>query len=329
MGKSNIEWTDMTWPVVAGCELEDPSCAFCYAARMAATRLKHTPRYAGLAEIRNGVPTWTKIVRTNPEVLNDPLGWGKPSRIFVASMSDLFHKDVPAEYLVKVFTTMALAHWHTFQVLTKRIERASLVLADPAFVAEVQKAWDKSWKFTNDHGHVRREAPAFSWPLPNVHVGTSAGRQREFDERYPFLMATPAAARFLSLEPLIGPIRMSEMIGRSQIKPNQVIVGGESGNVKTSRAPHPDWFRWLRDDCGKHEIPFFFKQFGNWRPLLTLSVGWKGQHHVRVAQGGERSPWAGDLFGADDSSVVMVHDDKKACGRVLDGRVHDGEVLRA
>lgn len=322
--KSKIEWTDATWPPVSGCDFEDPSCWNCYAARMAATRLKHTSRYEGLAEIRNSMPAWTGEIRLNSEVLLDPIGWRKPQRIFVCSMSDLFHEKVPTEYLVKVFATMARAYWHLFQVLTKRIERASRLLADRDFEGAVYLEWYRSTL-----GEPVNDATGWRWPLPNVCLGTSAGRQKELDIRYPLLMATPAATRFLSLEPLIGPIRLGRLLEAGPTKPDQIITGGESGSASRARPPHPNWFRWIRDDCAEHGVPFFFKQWGNWR-LGAPGETPKGDNLIYITEKGKVAH--GEFidietdFGDIATIVPMVFDDKKSCGRLLDGRIHDGIV---
>jgi protein gp37 len=211
--RSSIEWTEATWNPVTGCTKISPGCAHCYAERMA-RRLQAMgqPRY------RNGFQ-----VTLQPDVLELPLRWKRPRMIFVNSMSDLFHKDVPARFIAQCFAVMEQASQHTFQVLTKRPERAAEMAADLA------------------------------WPS-NVWMGATV-ENADYLARIDALTRIPAAIRFLSLEPLLGPIPRLPLRGI-----DWVIVGGESGpGARSMKAP---WVLQIRDRCAKSAVPFFFKQWG-------------------------------------------------------------------
>lgn len=236
---SKIEWTDETWPIVTGCTPVSPGCKHCYAARMAATRLKHHPRYRGLAAmVMPGVFGWTGEIRLNHhDVLEQPLRWKKPRRIFVASMGDLFHEDVPFEFVANVFDRMYQTPHHIYQVLTKR----------PGRMLEFVKWHSPSGEF--------------KCICANVHLGVSVENQEQM-WRTEYLRGTPAAVRFLSLEPLLGPIDLrGELLGGDI---HWVIVGGESG--PNARLMRPNWARSIRDQCQTAGTPFFFKQWGAWFP---------------------------------------------------------------
>jgi protein gp37 len=217
---SSIEWTNATWNPVTGCTKISPGCAHCYAERMA-KRLKAM----GQARYRNGFR-----VTLQPDVVELPLRWRKPRMIFVNSMSDLFHKDVPAEFIARCFAVMERASWHTFQVLTKRPERA------------VELAGE------------------LCWPR-NVWMGTSV-ESAKYVARIHDLVQLPASIRFLSMEPLLGPIPDAPLEGI-----HWVIVGGESG--PGARPMEREWAIQIRDRCRRFHVPFFFKQWGG-------ACKWKG-----------------------------------------------------
>jgi protein gp37 len=230
MSKSAIEWTDATWNPVTGCSKVSPGCKHCYAERMA-KRLQAmgNPRY------QNGFQ-----VTVHKDRLEEPLRWKKPRRVFVNSMSDLLHPDIPWHIVDTVVAVMARCHQHTFQVLTKRPERL------------------------REHFRPRKR------PLPNVWLGTSCEDQPTAEKRIPHLLGVPAAVRFLSLEPLLGPIDFTDgpldpastMGTWSMLEEgiNWVIVGGESG--PKARPMEADWVRGIRDQCLAAGVPFFFKQWG-------------------------------------------------------------------
>ena len=212
MQRSSIEWTETTWNPVTGCTEISPGCAHCYA-KTFAERFRGVPGHP----YENGFD-----LQLRPERLDQPLRWKKPRTIFVNSMSDLFHPDVPDDYIIQVFEVMESANRHRFQVLTKRSER----------LAEL--------------------APSLPWPS-NVWMGVSVENQR-FTGRVDDLRRVPAAVRFLSCEPLLGDLELD----LHDI--NWVIAGGESG--PGARAMDPDWVRGVRDQCADAEVPFFFKQWG-------------------------------------------------------------------
>ncbi len=210
---SSIEWTEATWNPVTGCTKISPGCAHCYAQRMA-KRLKAM----GQDRYRNAFR-----LTLQPDVVRTPLRWRRPRMIFVNSMSDLFHKDVPAEFIIRCFAVMEEASQHTFQVLTKRPERAAAM------------------------------ADALPWP-ENVWIGTSV-ENADYVSRIEMLRKTPATIRFLSLEPLLGPIPRLPLGGIGW-----VIVGGESG--PGARPMQTEWVTQIRDRCVRYDVPFFFKQWG-------------------------------------------------------------------
>jgi protein gp37 len=214
---SAIEWTDATWNPVTGCTKVSPGCTHCYAERLA-LRLQAmgNPRY------RNGFR-----VTLHPDQLTLPLRWSGPRRIFVNSMSDLFHEAVPEDFIRQVFAVMEQAHWHIFQVLTKRAARLAQV------------------------------APRLRWPA-NVWQGVSV-ENAKYASRVSNLQTVPACVRFLSVEPLLGPIPRLPLDGI-----HWVIVGGESG--PQHRPLDPAWVRDIRDQCIDAGVPFFFKQWGGRTP---------------------------------------------------------------
>jgi protein gp37 len=214
--KSAIEWTDATWNPIVGCSIVSPGCTNCYAMKMAGRieAMGGAKHYAGTTKKVNGNTIWTGKLALAPEkTLLQPLAWRAPRRIFVNSMGDLFHEDVPDAWIDKVFAVMALAKQHTFQVLTKRANR----------MREYFEKIDRELRQGGEQGYAPRRLDqlacdlsgspcaaglmeATDWPLPNVWLGVSAERQQEADERIPELLATPAAVRFVSAEPLLGPI---------------------------------------------------------------------------------------------------------------------------
>ena len=213
---SSIEWTESTWNPVTGCSKISPGCKNCYAERMA-KRLKAM----GSSRYQNGFK-----VTLQEDIGELPLEWKQPRIIFVNSMSDLFHKDVPCDFIVKVFDTMERAHWHTFQILTKRSDRLVQI------------------------------APYLPWP-ENVWIGVSVESQK-YTERIHELIKVPAAVRFLSLEPLLGPISKLPLRGI-----DWVIVGGESD--PKARPMEREWVIQIKRRCQDMEVPFFFKQWGGVR----------------------------------------------------------------
>jgi protein gp37 len=241
--KSAIEWTDATWNPTTGCDRVSPGCANCYALDLAA-RLK---RMGAAAYQADGDPKTSGpgfALTLHPERLALPLRWSRPRRVFVNSMSDLFHPDVPDHFLSLVFAAMALGGRHSFQLLTKRPERMRAWLSDPATEAAVRGA-------ALELDPVARR---FAWPLPNVWLGASVENAR-WRTRIDDLRATPAVVRFLSCEPLLGPLGDLDLAGI-----HWVIVGGESG--PRHRPIEETWVLEVRDQCAGAGVPFFFKQWG-------------------------------------------------------------------
>ncbi len=211
--RSGIEWTEATWNPVTGCTKVSPGCKHCYAERMA-----HRLQAMGQPNYRHGFE-----LTLQPQMLEAPLHWRSPQTIFVNSMSDLFHGEVPELFIQRVFDVMRRAHWHRFQVLTKRADR----------LVEL--------------------APSIDWPR-NVWMGVSV-ESSAYVHRIDALRRTPAATKFLSLEPLLGPLPDLDLGGI-----DWVIVGGESG--PRARPMAEAWVEDLRDQCRRARVPFFFKQWG-------------------------------------------------------------------
>lgn len=254
MGSTKIEWADTVWNPVTGCSKVSEGCRNCYAERMA-------KRLAG----RCGYPADEPFsVRPHTERFDEPLHWRKPRRVFVCSMGDLFHNDVPLWHIDRIFQMMSECQKHTFMVLTKRPHKMQWVLEE------------------TEHGRRIKAR----WALPNVGLGVSVEDQPTADLRIPILLDTPAAWRFVSYEPALGPVdfsqwvfsaevirRYDEVIARfvmkfpppgpigRPVRLDWVIAGGETG--PGARPAHPDWFRSVRDQCQAAGVPFFFKQWGD------------------------------------------------------------------
>ena len=298
--KTEISWTDATWNPVVGCTKVTAGCDNCYAIRTA-RRMTANPNplvsqaYAGT----EAGGEWTGKVNLLANRLDQPLRWRKPRRIFVNAQSDLFHKDVPDEFIARVFAVMALTPRHTFQVLTKRHGRMRSLLRSSDFRSAVEDAIKGMVA-----AHRTERTWYAAWPLPNVWLGVSVEDQRWADIRIPALLDTPAAVRWLSCEPLLGSVKLSDHIDRwSDDDPGTcdwghcsrpavavrrdyahddpgcvcmlpvcrehrgldwVVVGGESG--PGARPMHPDWARTLRDQCAAIGVPYFFKQWGEHGP---------------------------------------------------------------
>lgn len=223
---TKIEWTEATWNPVRGCTRCSPGCANCYAERMAARFSGPDKPFENVASMTRHGPRWTGDIVCLETSLFEPLRWKKPRMIFVNSMSDLFHESVPFDFVLRVFEVMNGAHWHTFQVLTKRSQR------------------------------LRELAPHLTWPK-NVWVGVSV-EDANYTERIDDLQNTSAKVKFLSLEPLLG-----SLTGLDLTRIDWVIVGGESG--PGARSTIPTWVVDIRDQCQRARVPFFFKQWGHVR----------------------------------------------------------------
>lgn len=348
---TKIEWTDATWNPITGCSVVSPGCTNCYAMRLAGTRLQHHPSRAGLTRETKAGPVWTGEVRTNWDWMDQPLRWSKPRMIFVCAHGDLFHPGVPEDDIAMVYGIMIAAHHlrgHTFQVLTKRPERARDLLTNQIF-------WDMAMSVASSEIMERTDPLARrscdarascgeygpSNPPPGIWLGISAEDQKRADERVPELLATPAAIRFVSAEPLLGPIDFRSNLGGT------LWIGGQRGcdgtHQHSGRAgeiihgvlherdprilhhhhddrcrrgldwiivggengPRPmkaEWVQQIRDQCAAARTAFFFKQWGSHIPA--------GQ---TMANGKVWAPGCGTRLRAT----------KAITGRLLDGSEHN------
>lgn len=359
--RTGIEWSDASWNPTVGCQYASDGCTRCYAAREAAGRLSTHPLYVDLAvkHTNDGGPArFTGEVRVVPERLDQPLRWRRPRRIFVDSMSDLFHPSVPLPFLTKVFAVMASAPQHTFQVLTKRPHRMAEVVGHPLFMDAVRAL---------THTVAPSGLQGIVWPLPNVWLGTSVESQEWADRRIPHLLATPAAVRWVSAEPLLGPVDLilaggiTYHHGRAGHRDfdgywhdeepewtegaiDWLVAGGESG--PGARPMHPDWPRLLRDQCRAAGVPYLFKQWGEWRAVAVVDAPeMAGGRAFQHPDGGRQSatirrtsskaftsgrtelmqPGDENRGGVRmlDLDTVAVRVGKRAAGRELDGRLWD------
>jgi protein gp37 len=363
---SKIEWTDATWNPITGCSVVSPGCTNCYAMRLAGTRLAHHPSRAGLTQDTKAGPVWTGEVRFNEQWLDQPLRWSRPRMIFVCAHGDLFHESVPDEWIDRVFAVMALAPHHTFQVLTKRAERMRAYLSglgrarkiysdvcDKAVAERVDVVLIASPEHVAD-APPGRQLVLGTWPLPNVWLGVSAEDQKRADERIPHLLATPAAVRWVSAEPLIGPVAFDDWWlrapaecegcdgdgrgGRSLLhcppgacpddegigRLDWIVAGGESG--PGARPSHPEWFRSLRDQCAGAGVPFFFKQHGDWLPFDNDDdANWYARHPVSLPlRWWDGAQWREATGEPPATRDWVARIGKKAAGRLLDGIEHNG-----
>ena len=308
--KTSIEWTDATWNPTTGCTKVSAGCKHCYAERDWA-RLSANPktRYFGR--------TFTDV-QEHADVLTLPLRWTKPRRIFVNSMSDLFHESVSDRFIADVFGIMAAAHWHTYQVLTKRPERA-LHLLGAGCMGGFENAVEECLALYSHND--------LTWPLPNVWLGVSVEDQVTADGRIPLLLQTPAAVRWVSAEPLLGPVSIEYATEHSEIAGliDWVVAGGESG--PKARPMHPDWPRSLRDECEAFGAPFLFKQWGEWSPGACATKPptrteqtadwWDGKWHFSTITPRVSAETTGE------EEPLLYRLGKKTAGRLLDGVLHD------
>lgn len=328
---SKIEWTDRSdWNPIRGCTRVSDGCVNCYAEAIAGRFSDRGQAFHGFAKRTSGGPRWTGKVELIEDRLTLPLRWRRPARIFVNSASDLFHESVPDEWIDRVFAVMALAPQHTFQVLTKRSARMRAWASDPATPRRVHETvcdiavesvltnvvliapgLDETLAPPGTRVHLGR------WPLPNVWLGVSAEDQRRADERVPDLLATPAAVRFVSAEPLLGPIRFwgidedagayrgcgvnvsgGVTVGTADSPPegyddsqpglDLIIIGGESG--PNARPMQVAWARSIVKQCQSTGVSVFVKQMGAdpvWGDGAFLNL--------RDRKGGDPQEWPEDL----------------------------------
>ena len=332
--KTHIQWTDATWNPLRGCSKVSEGCRNCYAMGVAARFNGPGQPYEGLAVRTANAPQWTNKIMLVEDKLTEPLHWTRPRLIFVNSMSDLFHPDVPDDFIDRVFAVMASCPHHTFQVLTKRPDRMQKYLsyvdrADKVISEAVPINRDTGGPFVNYAGKAKRvkmfsagvgtdggpsrsvfqcsnESPLKPWwPLHNVWLGVSAEDQATWDTRIPPLLQTPASVRWVSAEPLLGPIDGGGYSPQSLYEPAErtirnnisridwLVCGGESG--PGAREMHEEWALSLRDQCRAAGTAFFFKQWGGFAPTNEYR----------------------------DGRRFMSRGDKRENGRMLAGRTHD------
>jgi len=360
--RTSIEWTDATWNVVNGCSVISPGCTNCYAMKLAGTRLRNIDSRKGLTVETKAGPVWTGEVRVNWGIIEQPLSWSRPRKIFANAHGDLFHVGVSIDTIAQIFGTAVAAHHlrgHIFQFLTKRADRQREILNSPLFWELVNATasaivMERTDPLNRRSDHARatlRDYDADS-PPPGIWLGTSVEDQKRADERIPHLIATPAAIRFLSCEPLLGPVDLTRVqrfpdtpkefinaiAGRMWTDQNElpnpdprwdypgmrfsgggrgidwVIAGGESG--PGARAMHPDWARSLRDQCAAAGVPFHFKQWGNWAPSEDggRCIALDGMNMPNLEPNGSNG----------DGTVRITMVGKKTAGRLLDGVEHNG-----
>lgn len=305
------------WNPVVGCTRVSEACRHCYAEAL--HDLRHAAFQAG--KLQN-VPQYARPfseVQLLPDRLTVPLRWRAATTVFVNSMSDLFHPAVPDRFIWQVLATIAATPRHTYLVLTKRPERARDLLRAPGAIEALEHAVRD---LTGKMGWDR--APTWAWPLDNLWMGTSVEDQRSAQARLPALLATPAASRFLSAEPLLGELDLWPWIapGPEQAEWNLaryghsrplqlVIAGGESG--AGARPMHPDWARRLRDDCRAARMRFHFKQWGAWAPEDHLTDGTPAAEDRWLPSGGDKAP----------VRMRRCTHGRGWPGRQLDGEEHD------
>lgn len=343
MADTNIEWADRVWNPTTGCDRVSPGCDHCYALTMA-KRLKGmgAAKYQRDGDPRTSGPGFAATHHS--ETVGDPLRWRKPARVFVNSMSDLFHDDIPDGFIAAVWATMTRCPQHTFMVLTKRHARMRSLLSSEAFEAEVFDRCEGE-----HYGY-------FGLPLPNVWLGVSAENQQWADIRIPALLETPAAVRFVSAEPLLGYIDLfgdvenpgpaivrtgvqtrpdgpwgpAEYDYDDQVGIDWVIAGGESG--PGARPMHPNWARGLRDQCQTAGVAFLFKQRGEWtwneagefrmptKPFTDRVAVMHGAGMMAMTKGNAFNPFE---RGHPHWVTRIERVGKARAGRELDGRTWD------
>lgn len=354
--QSNISWTDATWSPVTGCDPISPGCKHCYAKREVEQRWSKNPKSVFFGRAFSDV-------QCHESALAQPMHWKKGRKIFVCPRADLFHDDVPFEFIDRVFAVMALAKQHIFQVLTKRPERMRdymLRLGSSAkLLDDAARTLGYTFEFQGKY--------MVSWPISNIWLGVSIENQAAADERIPMLLETPAAVRWISAEPLLGAVsfRWASWHDYSSREPgtiqnhldgirgiNWVVVGGESG--KNARPMHPQWARDLHDQCVEAGVPFYFKQWGEWHTAVfrsrtgQLSVfrqfenfqQWVNKAQTWVQGGicldrhGNELKTGADMMHARDEQAfpvtIMHRVGVQHAGRLLDGVLHDAypEVLK-
>lgn len=321
--RTSIEWAHATVNAISGCSVVSPGCKNCYAMRAGAHNRPHHPSRGLTQRAANGQHVWSGAVRLNEEWLKRPLTWAKPRRIFWNAHGDPFHPAVPQEWVDRELAIAALTPQHRHLMLTKRSDRMRRYFENN-HLAERVLGWCRYFGFLPD-------SAKWQWPLPNVWVGVSVEDQKRANERIPDLLATPAALRWLSCEPLLEPINLSNIdcqkhapgrglywvdaltgehddMGRPcppAPRIDWIVAGGESG--PGARPVHPDAFTTLRDRCADARVPFLFKQWGEWIARAHLTET-------------QKLLLKGKQFHATTESVRLG---RSEAGRLLCGRKHD------
>ena len=333
---TKIQRAEHVWNPLTGCSKVSEGCKGCYAIPTA-WKLAHNPNpkvakaYAGTVKKVGAALQWTGKINLLEERLLEPLRLRKPSRIFVNSMADLFHPDVPDEFIDRVYAVMALCPQHQFMILTKRPERRREYLN--GLHGEIRHARLESCWAAMDVRHPTVTV----WPLPNVSEGTSVEDQATADERIPLLLRTLAAVRWVSYEPALGAVEFRRewlldagdkeylaKLGHGGKKGlDGIVMGGESG--PEARPMHPDWPRAVRDQCAAAGVAFFFKQWGAWAPASQVAAPHEITHAMTakgtVAEFTREAMVAGDRETLHWEGLRCIG--KKAAGRLLDGREHN------
>ena len=330
MADTSIEWATKVWNPVRGCSIVSAGCRSCYAMKQAHRFAGPGGKYEGLTQMSRGGPVWTGEVRVVPEMLEAPLHWRKPQRVFVNSMSDLFHEDVPEKLIDRVFAVMALCPQHTFQVLTKRPERMRHYLSHTTGPGNVlTRVIAAAQRIEMPRGQRKPDGPGWLWR--NVWLGVSVEDQATADERIPLLLETPAALRWISFEPALGPVDFStgfadrsdwcDLYGHDigdhdgtcmqcSYDPDRhyldwIVVGGESG--PGARPFDVEWARSTVEQCKEAGVSVFVKQLGA-RPVCggqdlrpARSSDQPGADlerfpmRLRDRKGGDMEEWPADL----------------------------------
>lgn len=336
---TKIEWAEETWSPITGCTKISEGCKNCYAERMA----KRLANIEGSGYDKDD----PFKVTYHPERLDQPLKWKKPRRIFVCSMGDLFHEDVPFWKVDEVFAIMQKADHHIYMVLTKRPRRMH------KYFTEWLEGENRFINLEGAYRDMKIDPPRVTcFPFHNVWLGVTVENQAAADERIPWLLKTPAEVRFVSVEPMLGPVNLEPYLQYPPMTENYkmtfglnefkgldwVICGGESG--PHARPMHPDWARGLRDQCQVAGVPFFFKQWGEWGIDPQEGIHWQyslnnlengidySEHYGKLEwwtcasstekkKRGNRTPVAYDQEG---NATVLKRVGKKAAGRLLDWR---------
>lgn len=343
MSKSNIEWTDRTWNPVIGCSKISTGCNNCYAEKMA-----HRLKAMGTKGYENEF-----AVTLHPDRIDDPLKRRKPTVYFVCSMGDLFHDDVPFEFIDKILTTILRSPRHTYLILTKRPER----------MKEYFTKWHQDYEMDDAEAYASCRPPAiYDGKIKNLWLGVTAENQEHADKRIPILLDTPAFKRFVSIEPMLSKINLfglmpsrerddklssvqlsmgvdavyddrlyinalrgeskwyhrGENIENQTNKLDWVICGGETGAY--ARGLHPDWVRSLKDQCEETQTPFFFKKWGEWIPIEET---WKIDNAKRLQK---NEQWV-NLNGGSGFHGAKIWRVKKV-GRSSERYLIDGKEYR-